>query len=434
VARSSRALWLPVVAVSLPCVFLGVIAARWLGLEREAAARRSELAARAFVSEMAAGLGEAAAAVAPHAEARLRRDPTPRLPLALGGTLVTGAFLFDRDGRLIAPSELTEDPAPETPGTAAGLELVAAAARALGRGGIETAGRLANQVFSRHPSDRDEFGVAVVSYAAWQRAKIGSLPKAGAAAFEELARDLMALVDDGHLGTPIDVSQMALLVAEHPGHPALERVEDAVRRASDRLPRDRDRARAASTWLEANGRDAVVSASPTMVAALRRSDREVAVIVPRPDGARVILLVEERALASWIAGWKGAGSPFDARLADAGVTGPDDAFELPLTTSGSGPRVVVRSSGSGGLRHGSVTTCCAQPRARRQRGSDLRRAPRSREGPREGGRSPFAWDHTRDRSRDRHDLDWAPCSLGSPVFSGAATWAERRAKHGAGRP
>lgn len=287
-----RVHWLPVLALVVPCVFIGLLGYRWLALEREAAGRRGADAAKAAVAAVRHDLTEHLVNLGDVIARRLRDldigrppfQPPPPLPPIVGL-----AFLFDQSGELVAPNDqaayehaveahrvaamnptwqraysrapsleasgqqshaiaaartlLTQSQEPSLQASA--LLLLARASAAAGQ--MEAAERYTREVMACCAADRDEYGMSFALYAAWQLVALfdGQSRHPDALA----VRDLRSLVDRGYLGAATDVDAVALLAKKAEGHKGLADVAEDVARAGRTIQLRVEAAHLAGRWL-----------------------------------------------------------------------------------------------------------------------------------------------------------------------------------------
>jgi two-component system phosphate regulon sensor histidine kinase PhoR len=310
--------------VLLPCLFIAALGVEWLRLERDAAARRGEDAARAAVATLSDALTTRLAAIAASTEAVILTPSLDPLEATRLQAPLSDAFLFDAGNRLIAPAVLVADAA----GSARpqSLEAVRRAAAALAARDWPSADRQATSVFASALGERDEFGVALVSYAAWQRAEAYRREAAASPRMRELVGDLRRVVEAGYLGTSTDLTQLRLL-AEKTADPAMTEVIAAAERAGRLVSSRQGRARLASLWLSAtaaSGLDGGRAIGP-----LRRGDAAVAVLDVRPDGRRLVMIAEPQSLGEWIAAQSELDPSFTFRL-DTRHASVEGAYSLAI--------------------------------------------------------------------------------------------------------
>jgi signal transduction histidine kinase len=346
--RRFRALWLPALAVLLPCGFLAGLAIEWLALEREAALRRGEAAVHTAVASVGRALSVRLAEASSEIERTLGGSSGELPPFALPPNLpdpVSQAFLFDAHDQLIGPPSARDQPTGGAGNHGEASALVARAAAALAAGKLDAAERLAVQVFACCRSERDEHGVAYVFYAAWQRAAVYAREPGRSGDLDHLAREMQTLVHAGDLGTSTDVVQMKLFVERAGAAPAASPLLALIEAVHAQHQRQADMARAASAWLAATA-DAPALDRP-IIGALRRGASELAALVRGTEGRRVVMVVEPSALAGWISQWSLAHPGFDIALASAAGPSPHaDAFAMPLFADAPALVVSVRSQGA----------------------------------------------------------------------------------------
>ena len=319
--RRARALWLPVVAVLLPCGFIAALAVEWLALERESASRRTEVAARTAVARVAQALLGTLVDVAPVAARAIGGIPeSPPFAIRPLPSPVSAAFLFDQSG--VPLNALRKSSQAEAREAAV---LVERTTTALAARQWDAADRAAKQVAICCRTARDEYGVAYLSYAAWQRAKIYGRQPDKSTQLSTLAREVQSLIDDGYLATSEDVMHVRLLAEQlRPSSMATDLVTHIEQVHANFASREKT-AQAAALWLatttEGADREAVV------IGALRKGATELAALWRAPNGDRLVVIIEPRTLSEWLAQLS-HGDESQIVLASTGTT--PDARTLPL--------------------------------------------------------------------------------------------------------
>jgi len=316
--RRVRALWLPMAAVLLPCAFIAVLAMQWLALEREAAGRRGKESAEATAATIGQALVSTLAGAAPGIHRNLRAvssSPPPFAPHHFAAP-ISAAFVFDRNGQpQSAPEAVAESPA---------ASLVSRAAAALVAKDWTAAGSLAKQVLACCRADRDEYGIAWVSYAANQLAIAADHGVDGQARRADVIDEIHRLIDEGFLGTQADVMQIRLLAERLGSTPPAASLLTQMDRARLRIEQEGETARAVAAWLATATGDP--SRTP-VVGPLRRGTNDVAGLWRAPDGSALVMVVARDALAGWLAHQTLASG---AEVSLSSDESPADAHVVPL--------------------------------------------------------------------------------------------------------
>lgn len=322
-----RRIWLPVIALLLPTVFVGLLGYRWLALEQDAAARRgvqaAEAAATALTNDLRIELRSAALAVAPVLEEPETRRAVFKPPPD-ASPLISNVFLFDRSGRLLYPafdaSTLGEM---DRSAEAAGLLLTAREAYASNQ--LQDAELHVRRIWTCCPAARDEYGMSYLLYAAWQRVS-SHAGRSDTAGLARLDRDLREAIDAGYLGRREDVTALSLIAKQ--AHGATDTFLELTERLTG-IRDDADRraaaARAGGTWLASVGPEATDGAfvlgvhraegTPTLMAATGAT-----------TGHVVVMTLDAEALDARVAEWATTHSSFDMRVS----LGPERSLQALL--------------------------------------------------------------------------------------------------------
>lgn len=319
-ASRGRRLWLPALAVLLPCAFIGVLAWQWLDLEREAASQRSDRAAHLAVESMARDLSQTLVRVG----MAVAHDHQPK-PAALPEP-ISAAFVVDSAGHLIDSDTVTA--ATGTGDNSRAATLVAQAARALKAGDKRGVISAATQVFGCCPGSRDEYGVAYVFYAAWQRATVYSAEPRRKELDDALVDDLDAAARRDELGNASDVVQMNLLAESVGQSAAWTGAMASIEASRQKQEQRRETGRALSGFASAVADR--LSSEGIVFGSVRSSGAALAALVAVDQQQRVALVVGRPALASWILRWSQANPAFDLRIADTADPAPAETARIPL--------------------------------------------------------------------------------------------------------
>ncbi len=310
--RLFRAFALPALAILVPSVFIAVLASAWLSLEREAARLRGAEAAAGALQELRQSLLKLVVEAGRDVWPRLHDQPqaTPETDSAWPA-MVAEAFVFEETGHL-APRRGAGEATAASGARAAAL--LANGSQALAEGRLDDAERAAVQVFACCASARDEFGVAYVTYAAWQRLAVDSR-RPTAARPAAVVRDLRRAIDLGHLSQPGDVVGVRQL-AENFGHVAgVVSLPLLVEQRAAAGEQSRQTARRVESWLASLEWGAVTSEAPVLVGPWRSKAGVTLVAAWRPvTGETVAMVLDPQTLGDWVSRWSAAGSSFTFAL------------------------------------------------------------------------------------------------------------------------
>ncbi len=374
--RSSRALWLPALAVLLPCAFIALLGYQWLALEREAATRRGADAARAAAAalrrDLFAALHTDAETVA-RTLGDLPADRPPFQPPPPPPPMLASAFLFDASGAAIAPSdEVAADRAAEHHRVATRhptwqaaatrvqaaedngrvSEALGAARDLLAQAGaptlrasalltlarisasarqFEAAERYAAGISACCAGARDEFGVSFALYAAWQRATMAARDTRSAARLTILVREIGDLAARGYLGAANDVTEIALLAKKLDGQAGVANLVHTIDRLHADIARRVAAATAAARWLSTVGASATDSPALLVGVVRHESSSSMAARARVAGGRTVVMFVDPAPLTAWVERWAADRESFDLTLRRAGGPAETTAvLETPL--------------------------------------------------------------------------------------------------------
>ena len=343
--RPSRGLWLPAVAVMLPCAVIGVLGHQWLALEREAAGRRGIDAAQAAVAALRRDLaghlqktGDAAARSLDEFRAeRPPFHPVPRFPPMIGD-----AYLFDSSGAPLAPDYEARDRVMATArdSTREAASLLARSRAALTTGQLDTADQYAARIAVCCPAARDEYGVSFALYAAWQRVVVAERSAARASRLAALAREIRDLIDRGYLGRSDDEEEIALIARKAGGLADITALVAAVNRVRATVDHQIETTRIVGGWLA--GVEPPSASAPRFGTFGRGPAPSVAAAVRVPGNRTVVMLLDVESIASWIAAWAGAHAAFEMTLMRSDPHPPSAVLETPLVPEVSALTLVVR--------------------------------------------------------------------------------------------
>ena len=210
---SSRALWMPAVAVVLPCVFIGVLAWQWIALQRENSDLRvrdaAERALGTLRHDLRAALADRAAEVAGSLPETSRAIPDGPSDLP-----ISAAFIFDGAGSLLYPAPASEGgtvPASGADHTRADA-LLSEGSAALAAGRAPVTERTAERLLDCCARLRDDKGSSYAFYGRCQlaTARMTSAPSTRAT----VVAQAQSLADAGHFDWTRDLTAMRLLVSE----------------------------------------------------------------------------------------------------------------------------------------------------------------------------------------------------------------------------
>jgi signal transduction histidine kinase len=338
--RRFRALALPALAILVPSAFIAVLASEWLSLDEEASRLRGAEAAAVALGELRQGLLAAVADAGREIRPRLAEAGGPDAAASddpAWPALVADAFVFTSVDGAPAASDARAASAPRA------AELIAAGARALAEGRLEDAEASAVEVFLCCGDARDEFGVAYITYAAWQRLAVDSRrPSASRPA--AIVHDLGRAIARGQLSDTRDLVGVRLL-SEKLGHVAgaaslVQQIQERAAATERRL----QTMRLARSWLDSlawNSADTGPRigtwhgpAAATLVAGWRPAPAET-----------VVMVLDADALKDWVSRWSDVRWSFALALspsAAAPSAAPDTVLGAPLFVEAPGMTVAVR--------------------------------------------------------------------------------------------
>ncbi len=343
--RRYRMVAVHLLAVLLPCGFIGLLGYKWLELEREMEPRRGKEAAEAEAAgtrrALTVYLGATAAYVSQRWAGRLTGGPPFALPPDVPEVVDT-AYLFSSEGKLIYPdyegayrraisdfqsfSEHSEWQ--QTTARASALEargqisearhLLQAFEPEARRLGFESSvllelGRLslqqkqyddaeshAQRIFQCCAETRDEYGVSFALYAARQLHACWEAKGVVLGRFPQLAGQLTELLRAGWLGHPTDLLELLELAKKAGSPPAGVSMLAGARQITDRIRMHIDNGKRLERWV--SGSAATGSSTSQMTfATLWNGETPQIVGLYRGDGSRVlVVLFATDPLAAWI--------------------------------------------------------------------------------------------------------------------------------------
>jgi len=313
---------IPLLAILLPCVLIGLIGYKWIELEREAGARRGEQAAEVEAARIRRELVSRLAAVTSEVSRGWRGLPTGRPPFAPSPPLpeiVGSAFVLTPAGKLIYPDY--QGAYLETTRAYESATAPVKAATLLSQGRLSLAARRyreadssAQQILQCCAAMRDEYGVSFALYAAAQIAAASEAQGRLRADFPRLAAQLGILLQRGAIGHPSDLQEIAALAARVGGSPdavlLLDLAEEQAKRIRDQVE--------AGTRLEKWVSGTVLAGtrnSAFTLHTLSMGERPRLAGVYRAGDRLLVALFAAGPLAAWVAAEATRAGQFEAGLA-----------------------------------------------------------------------------------------------------------------------
>ena len=339
-ARPYRVLWLPAVAVLLPCVCIGLLGYKWLALEREAAAHRgleaAQRAAAALRRDLIQHLQATAQTTAGTLAAALTRatfEAPPALP-----PLLTSAWLFDSSRTLLAP----DDEGSYTRAIERGSQKASALlALARSTSSYADAERYATEIVTCCAGTRDEYGVSFPLYAAWRRAGLYMRRPHGEVKLQQLTRELHDLIARGYLGHPNDATELTLLAKKLGGHVEWSSLLQDLARVGADIDRRIETARLATRWLSDTGGPTVNETAPTF-GVIRQASPAIVARAPVANDRIMVMFLDEGALGAWVERWASSHAGFDIALSRATDSRNKAVLDTPLAPEAPAFTLAVR--------------------------------------------------------------------------------------------